>query len=107
VLPALLTDKKTLTGDAVGRFHFQSELKGRANSVISFDIGSGKHLETKEDIIRMETKVVSTANGVPRLKSQAGFVKDVGIWLEFAHGLTSPLFKELIGPTAMAKFKAL
>jgi uncharacterized protein (TIGR04255 family) len=104
-LPPMMKNKKLLRGNSVGRFNFQSELKDRKSSHLLFEVGSGKNLVSDEDIIRMETKIVSKADGVPSFENAASFVKDVGIWLEFAHGITSPLFKQVIIGDVMAKFE--
>ena len=104
-LPPMMKDKKLLRGNAFGRFSFQSELKERKDSLLSFDVGSGKNLESNEDLIRMETKITSKAEGIPNFKDAASFIKEVGIWLEFAHDITSPLFKQIVTADVMTKFK--
>jgi hypothetical protein len=104
-LPALLDDRKIVEGEAGGRLAFQRNLKGWADSQVVLDMGSGKLLDSGEDIVRMETKVVTKQKGVPHLATPGRFISDVEKWCEFAHGITSPLFKQFIKPEVMEKFE--
>jgi hypothetical protein len=104
-LPKTLKDPSTFSGDPDGRFLFRDELKGWKTSKFLLDIASGRQNETNEQIVRMETKVICEGEGVPELKSSPKFIKDVANWLEFAHGITSPFFKDLITPSLMTKFE--
>ena len=65
-LPQMLTDKKILEPNAVGRFGFRATLAGRKQSQLQIELASGKNEETGEDLVRMETKVVSLGSDVPR-----------------------------------------
>jgi uncharacterized protein (TIGR04255 family) len=103
-LPSMLRDEAKFTADAVGRLIARKEVRGRKNTEFALDIGSGRNQNTSEDIVRMETKVTTTSGGVPALKSPARFLKDVGDWLDFAHGITSPFFKDLIKPSVLSKY---
>lgn len=104
-LPKILNDRSTFKGDPSGRFLFQCPLKDRRDTMFSIDLGSGKNNTTKEDIVRMETKVYGNELDFPNVKSQSKFVGEIEAWLEFAHDVTSPFFKELILPNVMAKFQ--
>jgi uncharacterized protein (TIGR04255 family) len=104
-LPKTLTDMKLLDGQFSGRFLFQSKLKARKDTQIIFDVASGRQNETNKEIIRLETKIVSSALGVPKLKTPASFVTEVGKWLGFARGVTSPFFKDFIKPEIMKRFE--
>jgi uncharacterized protein (TIGR04255 family) len=104
-LPPMLNNRKIFAVDPIGRFVFHADLKNRKGSEFSLDLASGKNKETKEDIVRMETKVFSKSSGVPVLKTHSKFLKEVGEWLEFAHGITSPLFKELISPDVLRNYR--
>jgi uncharacterized protein (TIGR04255 family) len=103
-LPPMLKDRKVIAGNPNGRFAFHGDLKGWENSKIIFDLAAGRNEQTKEDVVRMETKIISTDAGVPKAKKKVSFFRSVDNWLEFAHGITSPLFKELVLPEAMQKF---
>lgn len=102
--PKMLRDEKVFAGDAAGRVVFVRGLRGWKNSRFHLDITTAKKGGT-EDIVRTETKVQCDGVGVPALKNPAKFMKDIDKWLEFAHGVTSPFFKELVLPNLMQKFK--
>jgi uncharacterized protein (TIGR04255 family) len=104
-LPAMLNDHKVVSGNADGRFVFQRPLRHRENSLLELDIGSGKNAESGEDLVRMETKILSRDAGVPPYKQAGHFIKALDDWLEFAHDITSPFFKQFIRPETMAKFE--
>jgi hypothetical protein len=106
-LPPMLTDKKQVTGKPVGRFGYEAELKGWKGSRIAIDVGSAVQATATEDVIRMVTIVRTTPPGVPELKNRATFPKQVAKWLDFAHGVTSPLFREIVSDDVMRKFKEL
>jgi uncharacterized protein (TIGR04255 family) len=103
-LPKMLESKSIFWGDAEGRFKFQRALRGRKNSLFIVDIGSGSTADTKQDVIRLESKVTSSEPGVPVLKNHRMFLMELNEWLEFAHSVTSPFFKEFILPDVMRKF---
>ena len=78
-------------------------MKKAKATLFLLDIGSAK---TKtEKTIRMESKVRSVGKDVPKLKSKPKFIKDVSEWLERAHSITSPFFKQLIKPELLQKFQ--
>src|SRR5262249_47747332 len=104
-LPAMLTNKRIVELDAMGRFHYRARLAGRRQSELQLDLGSGKNTETGEDLVRMETKVFSLGTDVPPLGNTSKTFKAIGAWLEMAHDITSPLFKELIKSEALAKYR--
>jgi len=103
-LPPMLDNRKLFEGDPTGRFAFQRKLKGWANSIFSLDFGSGQK-ETKESIVRLETKIITKGDGVARLQTPLKFLREIDDWLEFAHGITSPFFKDFILPPVMQKFE--
>jgi hypothetical protein len=86
-----------------GRLVVGRHLKGRKQSQFLLDISTGKR-DGAEDIIRLETKVVTEGAGVPELKSHPKFIRDVDDWAEFAHGITSPFFKDFVAPEIMQQF---
>ncbi len=102
--PKLLTDTTLFSGDANGRFLIVRTLKQRKSSQFLMDLGTGKK-EGVEDIIRLETKVKTDGAGVPTLKTPAKFFREVDEWLEFAHGITSPFFKDFLVRDVMQKFQ--
>lgn len=105
-LPALLRDHKLVTGDGDGRFAIQQPLKRKEDSLFLMDIGSGKNTETNENIVRLETKVLTKGAGVPRYRQVAPFIKALDDWVVFAHNLLSPFFEQFVRPDIMARFKS-
>jgi uncharacterized protein (TIGR04255 family) len=86
-----------------GRIQFSFPVEGRKDTIFLFDYASG--LRAPEDpIIRLETKVISTSNGLPSLRKGRGGVDTIDEWLEGAHAVTSPFFKRFINQTIMQKF---
>ncbi len=104
-LPALLRNRQIITGDADGRFAVQQALKGREDSLFLMDLGSGKNVDSGENIVRLETKVVTRSAGIPRFRQSAPFIRALDLWLDFAHKILSPFFEQFIRPDVMAKFK--
>ena len=103
-LPAMLNDHMVVSGSADGRFVFQRPLR-REDSLLLLEIGSGKNVESGEDLVRMETKILSRNAGVPPYRQTGQFIRALDDWLEFAHNVTSPFFKQFIRPEIMAKFQ--
>jgi uncharacterized protein (TIGR04255 family) len=104
-VPVFADLARQFAGEYGGRIILQRQLKGWKDTRFQFDIGSGKR---KQDaIVRMETKVRTEKSGMPPLRSanHRSFLNQIGQWLEFAHGITSPFFKELIRPELMQKFE--
>jgi uncharacterized protein (TIGR04255 family) len=104
--PTFLNNKKIFSGDPVGRFGFRRPLKFQKNSNFLLDLASIRQGDSKEDAIRMESKVVTTGDSTPSTaEGTARFLKHVDDWLESAHAITSPFFREFILPEMMNKFK--
>jgi uncharacterized protein (TIGR04255 family) len=102
--PPMLNDRNVFSGDAEGRIAITRDLKGWKKSRFSLDLASGTK-GGSEDIVRLETKVQCEGAGVLALKTSAKFIKALDGWLEFAHGVTRPFFKEFVTPELMQKFK--
>jgi len=102
-LPPMLGNRKIFDGEPSGRFVFHSKLKSKKASEFFLDLGSAQRPDTKDDLVRMETKVVSKGADVPVMGSK--FLKQVDSWLEMAHGITSPLFKELISADVLRNYR--
>lgn len=102
-VPPILQDSKTFDA-AIGRLSLRSPLKRRKESNFIFDLASAKNAE-KEQILRLEMKVVSKTKGVPKLSKPDTFIRDLNEWLSFARGVTSPFFKELMTDEMMEKFR--
>ena len=105
-LPATFTSNK-VAGNASGRLVYEVDLKGFKNSRLIIDVASARLTEKPEDVIRMQTTVRTVNTGVPLLKNKTSFVKRIGDWFDFAHDITSPLFKEIVSESVMKKFKDL
>ncbi|MFZ0844637.1 MAG: TIGR04255 family protein [Pseudolabrys sp.] len=104
-LPPMLNNRKLFDANAVGRFVYQSKIKERRETEFQLDMGSGRNNDTKEDIVRMETKIISKNAGVPALNSHSKFLGEISSWLEMAHGITSSLFKELITAEVLRNYR--
>jgi uncharacterized protein (TIGR04255 family) len=103
-LPPMLRDPKIVGGNTFGRFQMRRELKKWKGANFALDLSSAKNNESKEDVFRMETKVVCRDGGIPQIVTTKKFLDDVSKWLEFAHDILSPFFKEAIKPAVMKKF---
>jgi uncharacterized protein (TIGR04255 family) len=103
-LPKMLNDRTLFSGEADGRFQFRRGLKGWKETEFIVDFGSGK-TETGENITRLESKVIGKGEGIPVLKGHAQFEKDLVVWLERAHKITSPFFKQFLTPNVMEAFE--
>jgi hypothetical protein len=105
-LPPMLADRKRFAPDVAGRMILQMDLKERKGSKLVLDLGSAQNNLTKEeDIVRLETKVLTAGDGVPQYKTRSKFISDVVEWLDFAHDIHSPLFKELISAEVLKNFR--
>jgi uncharacterized protein (TIGR04255 family) len=103
--PTFLDDSKKFWGDATGNLLFQKDLRDRKGSVFVVNVASGKRADSNDNLIQVLSKVASSTPGVPVLKNHRTFIKDVGNWLDFAHNILSPFFKEFIPAEVIAKFK--
>jgi len=103
-LPPVLGDKRLFWGEASGRFLFQRNLRDTKDSLFIMELASGAKQDTKESVIQLISKVVTTNRGIPALKNRQGFVSDVSDWLEFAHDITSPFFRDFVRPDVLKKF---
>jgi uncharacterized protein (TIGR04255 family) len=102
-VPPMLSDTTVFSGEAEGRFIWNRSLVGSNGSRFILDIGSGKK-DDVENVVRMESKVICTPPGVPKLKRPAKFIKDVDDWLEVAHSVTSPFFEKVLLPEVLMSF---
>ncbi|MEQ9329151.1 MAG: TIGR04255 family protein [Rhodospirillales bacterium] len=85
------------------RFQYDSEVSSKFRSRFSFDIGSGKN--EVDDVVRLESRVVSAVKErMPRMNSKK-FGDDIDAWLEEAHSVTSPFFRDFIKSDVLQKFK--
>jgi len=97
-------DANRFDGDVAGRLVIARKVKGSPDTSFVCDIGSGRKNDTQEEIVRLETKVFSVKSEVPSLKAHKKFLADVETWLERAHSVTSPFFKQFVTPALMKKF---
>jgi uncharacterized protein (TIGR04255 family) len=103
-LPNELINPKLFWGDATGRFALQRALRGKKDTNFSIDIVPGQTTDTKKNVIQLTSKVMSTGVGVPVVTNTRAFLVQLGRWLEFAHSVTSPFFKEFILADVKRKF---
>lgn len=104
-LPPILGNKEMFWGNVAGRVVFQRSIRDRKDSLFEAELASAQNAGTNEAVIKLESKVRSTGGGVPALKNNKKFISDVGDWLEFAHDVTSPFFKDFVLPEFMKKFR--
>jgi len=102
-LPPIL-DSKLFGSGLSGRLLWQAPVRGQKNTIFSFDIGSGT--KNKEEIVRLQTKVLTTGDSVPKPNGHAPFIRDIARWLDMAHDVTSPFFKAFVTDNIMKKFSA-
>lgn len=102
-LPSFLSDKRRFTGETLGRIGFHKRLVKPA-AMFTFDLASAQREKTR--IVRLESKVISLRDDVPRLKNTSTFVARVSEWLEQSHKVTSPFFREFLKQDLMKMFGA-
>jgi uncharacterized protein (TIGR04255 family) len=99
-LPSIL-ERSTFGTEVSGRLLCQVPVRGHSNTIFSFDVGSGK--KDKNDVVRLETKIASTSDG-PKITAPGDFLKRISEWLDTAHDVTSPFFRDFVTPELMGKF---
>jgi hypothetical protein len=105
--PPFLQQGRYFDGEFTGRLAFQRAAKAWKGSEFSMEFGAVTLTAKAERAFRLETKVVTSTEAVPKLaKDHTQFLSAVAKWLEFAHGLTSPFFKEFVKHELMAHFEA-
>lgn len=104
-IPDFLNDKKHFAGPTSGRNIFTRQIAKRKSTSLYMDIASAQR-STGARIIRIESKITSLADDVPKFRTAAAFAKDVSKWLDSAHDILSPLFERVVQPQIMQKFKA-
>lgn len=102
-LPEMFEDPAKVEGSSAGRVVVRRTLKGRRETVMVVDIGTATQT-APEDVFRMETKVITTNEGVPAGKPGARMERDIGRWLDFAHDILSPAFKQLVKEEVRTKY---
>jgi hypothetical protein len=100
-VPKFLTQDIGL-GELSGRILFSASLRGNRDTTLFIDLGDAKR--DTEQIMRLESKVISTARGAPAYRTTVAFIKAMETWLENAHKLTSPFFRTFVKPDIMQKF---
>jgi uncharacterized protein (TIGR04255 family) len=101
--PKFITDSTRFEGPILARIALQKSARGWPSSRFFIEVASASNTQNRPSF-QLQTKVVTEATGVPALG--ASFRKQVGKWLEFAHGLTSPFFRSFIKDNLMAQFEA-
>lgn len=87
-------------------FQCQFPVKKRKHTSFIFQVGNGLHLSKKALIL--ESKVLTKAP--PSKPTSSGRavpdnVKNIDAWLEDAHAITSPFFKDFVTETLLKKFE--
>lgn len=101
-LPDIFQDKSVFDTESMGRLVVQKTLKQHKGTTMVLDVGSGKR--AAEDIIRMETKVVTLGEGIPNVTTPVRMIRELGDWLEVAHNVLSPTFRQLVRKEVLAKY---
>jgi uncharacterized protein (TIGR04255 family) len=102
-LPPFLVDRSLLGVEKRMRVQCDADVKGMANTIFAVDLGSARRGD--KPVIRLESKVVSKADKVISVGRPASFQKKLGEWLEKAHCVSSPFFKDFIVEDVFSKFK--
>jgi hypothetical protein len=102
-IPAFVQDPARFADDLDARFLLGRRAKGWEKSTFSLDFATV--IADNERAFRLESKVVTSEEGVPKLRTSSHFVSDVTEWLDFARGLTSPFFKEFVRTELMRQFE--
>ncbi len=101
--PSLMEGLENLQSLKGGRIIAEYPVKKTKATIFVLDLASAK--TDAEKTVRMESKVRSVGKDVPKLKAKPKFIKDVSEWLERAHSITSPFFRQLIKPELLRKFR--
>ncbi len=102
--PEFVKTSKIFTGEIEARLAFNRQVKGKKNTRLVVDFGSGKANDNR--VVRLESKVISDGGDLPKSKPDSqSFIKDIDSWLESAHSITSPFFKNIIASNLMKKFE--
>jgi hypothetical protein len=89
------------------RIQFHAAIKGWKASHFTADLGTVGGLGTGRRAFRIESKVLTPAEGAPKLRDAKLFLTDLRKWLNFARSFTSPFFKNVMKDEAMAKFRGV
>jgi uncharacterized protein (TIGR04255 family) len=102
-LPEFLAAKPYDVIETRARLGVQLQLTKKKHSIFSFDLGSGRREDA--EIMRLESKVISTSEDIPKLRlGRAVSVDHVRQWLDESHSLTSAFFKSFISTRILEKF---
>jgi uncharacterized protein (TIGR04255 family) len=103
-LPEFMVAEPFATTDIRARIQAVFKLVKRKYSIFSFDLGSGTNAEA--EIMRLESKVLSTSVDIPKMRlGRASSLDDVKKWLEESHELTSAFFKSFVKSNILEKFR--
>jgi hypothetical protein len=98
--PAFLENPSKF-GPITGRTILRAPIRDWEKTEFVVDYGNSR--VAQEPAIRLETKVITTA--FPKQLTTKNLIQHVSKWLEFAHSLTSPFFKNFVSDTVMRKFR--
>ena len=101
--PPFLMDGELFEGPTDARVVLGRRVKEWKATNFLVDCATG--LREGQRGIRLETKVVTQQPGVPILRASGQFLDETERWLDFAHGFTSPFFREFVTPDLMDQFR--
>ena len=104
-LPAMLNDSKIVTGNADGRFVFERPLRLRRIRSCCWILAQARTVKWAGASSEWKPRFCPGMREIAAYRQTGQFIKALDDWLEFAHDVTSPFFKQFIRPEIMAKFQ--
>jgi uncharacterized protein (TIGR04255 family) len=101
-LPPFLT-KRPLGKTPKAKITFEFPVTNKKDTFFRVDVGGGA-VKDKKTIV-LTSKVISELKNIRVGKTDSSRIKYISAWLELAHSLTSPFFKDFINETLMDEFK--
>jgi uncharacterized protein (TIGR04255 family) len=95
-------DSQKLKKQRRGRIQIEADTK-LPGTVFFIDLTTAKREATP--VIRLEIKILSRGDKLLAAQNSRSFSKKLTEWMEAAHNLTSPAFKELVSENAFEQFK--
>jgi uncharacterized protein (TIGR04255 family) len=101
IVPEFLTNGKQFGPLNGGRVQLSWPVRGEQDTQFNLDYASA--LKETKNVIQLSSKVVTIGKGLP--KTAASLPSFVDNWLEAAHDLLSPFFKQFVRPETLDRFK--
>lgn len=101
-LPAFLT-RKPLSGPISGSLVFSSPVDSMKDTVFNVRLANAR--TTDKETIMLESKILTRSTALNIGATVQNRVQNISNWLDKAHSLTSPFFKEFINESLMDSFR--